>query len=102
MPCSFDRYLESRAVYREKLATEGWSPEEIDRLDKEVELAARKAEAQAYTEGRTKSEQERAMELAAKKAQKIAHDRMHAMLGDYMHQINSLKKAIRIEQGQHS
>lgn len=88
-----------REVLKEKLAEQGWNEDEIDLLEKEIELARQKAKAESYKNGETLSQQERRMRIAEQEARKIAHDRMHAKLDDMMQDIKALGDAKKIPHG---
>lgn len=74
----------------EAMAEAGWRQDQIEQLEREVELAKRKAEAASYANGDTKARQEQLVKRAEKEARDIAHDRWHRELGESMTEINAL------------
>lgn len=86
----------ARDVLPEKLAEQGWDQDDIDLLEKEIELARRKAEKEAYGRGDSYAKQQAAMDDAEQKARKVAHDRMHARLEAAMDEIRKLGDAKKI------
>lgn len=76
-----------------ELAEAGWSQDEIELLEKEVELAKQKAKAASYASGDTLIQQEKRVRAAEKAAQKKAHDEFHAKLDAMMKEINHLVAA---------
>ncbi len=85
MVCATENYVE--------MAEQGWSPDEIELLKKEVTLARETAKVESYNRGDTLDQQEKRMKSAEKQARQVAHDRMHAKLGSMMHEISSLAVA---------
>lgn len=83
----------SRAELRPKLAEQGWSDEEIELLEKEIELARQKAKAQSYRDGETLAAQEVRMRDAEMEARKFAHERMHAELDAIMEKLRQMGDA---------
>ena len=74
----------------EAMAQAGWRQDQIEQLEREVELARRKAEAQSFADGDTLTRQQQRIAAAEKSARGIAHDRWHRELGDDMKQMNAL------------
>lgn len=85
MPCDMRRV--------EELAEQGWNPQEIEQLRKEVELARAEANTEAYEMGLTLTQQREMEARAERKARKIAHDRFHAKLERAMEEIRNLGDA---------
>ena len=100
MVCTFfeERSVEKRQV---AMATAGWSPEKIQELEREVELARRKAEAASFAAGDTRTEQQRKVAAAEKAALKVAHDREHAVLSDMAKDIEKMRAFRGANPGHH-
>lgn len=79
---------------REELAESGWTEDEITTMEREVELARAKANAEVVRNGGTKSQSERAMEIAGANAKRKAHGEFHARLDRMMDDILALGEAI--------
>lgn len=104
MTCSIMRFIDNPSGgdgVREAIAREGWSPEEIKLMEQEIELARRKAEAQAFSEGRTLREQQDAMDRAVKDKVKELHDREHAKLADISKQVKDMAEFRKKHPGHH-
>lgn len=89
MPCNM-------RVKPAELAKEGWSEDQINLLEKEIELARQRAKKVAYDKGYTLETQKEMMEKAEQQARKTAHERMHALLEADMAKIRQFGEAKEI------
>lgn len=80
----------SRAKRAVAMAEAGWTDEEIQNLENEVELARRKAEATSYGQGDTRAEQNRKVAQAQKDALREIHDREHRKQVDAVKEIEEM------------
>lgn len=83
------------------MAKAGWRQDQIEQLEREVELARRKAEAASFANGDTLARQQQLIKAAEKEARDVAHDRWHRELADNMKEMNALSAFHDENPGEH-